>query len=32
MPFAAIVALLLTQFTPGYSSIAYAIMVLKRFL
>ncbi|MDI9614549.1 hypothetical protein [Methanothermobacter sp.] len=32
MPFAAIVALLLTPFTPEYSSIAYAIMFLKRFI
>lgn len=32
MPVAAIAALLLTPFTPGYSSIAYAIMILKRFL
>lgn len=32
MPFAAIVALLITSFTPEYSSIAYTLMFFKRFL
>ncbi|MGB9837246.1 TMEM175 family protein [Methanothermobacter sp.] len=32
MPFAAILALIITPFKPEYSSIAYAIMILKRFL